>query len=310
MPLRFTFRQLEYLVAVGEAGTISLASERVNVSSPSISTAISQLESEFGTQLFVRHHAQGLSLTPGGRRIFNGAKQILDDAAALNDLASDISEKPRGPISIGVLTTVAPMISAAIRRSFEAKYPDASVTLHEAHQADLLNMLGRAEIDVAMTYEMEIPKDVGFEKLISLPPYVMLPAYHSLTKKTDVSLKELSHERVILLDLPISREYFLSVFQACKVRPNITDRASDLAVVRSLVANGYGYSLVNMRTKSELAPDGEELAFLALTDDIHPLVLGLATKQVEHRSRIVEAFFDHVKKQTESHGLPGVILPD
>ena len=121
MPLRFTFRQLEYLVAVGEAGTISLASERVNVSSPSISTAISQLESEFGTQLFVRHHAQGLSLTPGGRRIFNGAKQILDDAAALNDLASDISEKPRGPISIGVLTTVAPMISAAIRRSFEAK---------------------------------------------------------------------------------------------------------------------------------------------------------------------------------------------
>ncbi|KAG1702712.1 Carnitine monooxygenase oxygenase subunit [Nymphon striatum] len=62
--------QLEYLVAVGESGTIALASERVNVSSPSISAAISQLEAEFGIQIFVRHHAQGLSLTPGGRRIF------------------------------------------------------------------------------------------------------------------------------------------------------------------------------------------------------------------------------------------------
>jgi DNA-binding transcriptional LysR family regulator len=309
MPLRFTFRQLEYLVAVGEAGTISLASERVNVSSPSISAAISQLEAEFGIQIFVRHHAQGLSLTPGGRRIFNEAKRILDDAAALNDLAGDISSKPRGPISIGVLTTVAPLISAAIRKSFEAKYPDASVTLHEGHQTDLFNMLGRAKIDVAITYEMEIPKDVAFKKIISLPPYVMVPENHPLSKNSSISLKDLENEPMILLDLPISREYFLSVFQYSDVRPNIMERTSDLSVVRSLVANGYGYSLVNMRTKSEWAPDGEKLEFLRLKNEIHPLVLGLVTKQVDHRSRIVEAFFEHVQDHVGTSGLPGVILP-
>ncbi len=58
MALRFTLRQLEYLVAVGETGSIAAASERVKVSSPSISAAISQLEQEFGLQLFVRRHAQ------------------------------------------------------------------------------------------------------------------------------------------------------------------------------------------------------------------------------------------------------------
>lgn len=310
MALRFTLRQLEYLVAVGEAGTIALASERVNVSSPSISAAISQLEAEFGIQLFVRHHAQGLSLTPGGQLVFNKAKRILDDAASLNDLAGDISTKPRGPISIGALTTVAPLVSAAIRRSFETKYPDAAVTLHEAHQADLFNMLGRAEIDIAITYDMEIPKDVTFEKVISLPPYVMLSADHPLAKNSSLSLKELEEEQMILLDLPISREYFLSVFQSNNIRPKISERTSDLSVVRSLVANHYGYSLVNMRTKSELAPDGEKLAFLRLTDDIRPLVLGLVTKQVEYRSRIVDAFFQHVEQHVEENGLPGVILPD
>ncbi|MEC8275526.1 MAG: LysR family transcriptional regulator, partial [Pseudomonadota bacterium] len=77
MALRFTFRQLEYFVAVGDAGSIALASQRINVSSPSISSAISQLETEFGLQLFVRHHAQGLSLTPGGRQFFKAAKTIL-----------------------------------------------------------------------------------------------------------------------------------------------------------------------------------------------------------------------------------------
>ena len=64
MPSSFTLRQLEYFVAVGDAGSIAAASDRVNVSSPSISAAISQLQAEFGVQLFVRQHAQRLSLTP------------------------------------------------------------------------------------------------------------------------------------------------------------------------------------------------------------------------------------------------------
>lgn len=306
MALRFTFRQLEYLVAVGDAGTIALASERVNVSSPSISAAISQLEAEFGIQIFVRHHAQGLTLTPGGRRIFNDAKRILADAAGLNDLASDISDRPRGPISIGALTTIAPLVSAAIRRSFETDFPDVKVTLHEADQASLFDMMGRAEIDVAITYDMEIPKDVSFEEVILLPPFVMLPVNHLLAKKSAISLSELENEPMILLDLPISREYFLSVFHDCKVRPNICERTSDLSVVRSLVANQYGFSLVNMPTKSDLAPDGEKLAFVKLTDKIRPLALGLVTKQTEYRSRVVDAFFRHVQQHVTLNGLPGV----
>jgi DNA-binding transcriptional LysR family regulator len=60
---RFAQRQLAYFVAAGEAGGITLASERVHISQPSISAAITQLEHEFGVQLFIRHHAQGLSLT-------------------------------------------------------------------------------------------------------------------------------------------------------------------------------------------------------------------------------------------------------
>ena len=66
MALRFTLRQLEYFVAVGEAGSVALAADKVNVSSPSISTALAQLEREFGHQLFVRRHAQGHTVLPGG----------------------------------------------------------------------------------------------------------------------------------------------------------------------------------------------------------------------------------------------------
>ena len=106
MPLRFTLRQLEYLVAVGEAGSIALASERVNVSSPSISAAIAQLEAEFGLALFVRKHAHGLTLTQGGRQFMAQAKAVLAEAARLNDLAGEITGQVRGPLSVGCLQTL------------------------------------------------------------------------------------------------------------------------------------------------------------------------------------------------------------
>ena len=307
MPLRFTFRQLEYLVAVGDAGTIALASQRINVSSPSISAAISQLEAEFGTMLFVRHHAQGLSLTPGGQRIFNEAKRILDSAAALNDLASDIMEQARGPISIGALSTVAPLVSAAFRHSFEGAYPDANVTLREGHQVDLLRMLGRAEIDVAITYDLEIPKDITFTPLISLPPFVMLPAHHHLAGKGALQLADLDGEPMILLDMPISRDYFLSMFHVSGLRPVIAERTTDLSVARSLVANGFGFGLVNIHTKLTQAPDGEQLVFVPLAGAHRPMVLGLATKRSEHRARILEAFYEHVIARLARSGLPGMV---
>lgn len=303
MPLRFSFRQLEYLVAVGEAGTIALAAQRVNVSSPSISSAISQLETDLGVQLFVRHHAQGLSLTPGGRRVFNEAKQILFSANGLNDLANDIVEKARGPITIGALSTIAPLLSAPLRRSFEAEYPDASVVLKDGSQIDLLRMLGQAEIDVAITYDIEIPKDIHFDAVVSLPPYVMLATDHPKAKQPSLNLAELKDEPMILLDLPLSRDYFLSIFQDCGLRPNITERTSDMSMARSLVANGYGFGLVNMRTRSDLAPDGEKLVTLPLTGAIRPVVLGLATKGSDYRSAIVAAFFRHAKEHLKTAGL-------
>ncbi len=306
MPLRFTFRQLEYLVAVGEAGTIALASQRINVSSPSISAAISQLEAEFGTQLFVRHHAQGLSLTPGGQRIFNEARRILDSASALTELASDISDKARGPITIGVLATVAPLVSASIRKSFEAEYPDADVALREGHQVDLLRMLGRAEIDVAITYDLEIPKDISFEPLVSLPPKVMLPKTHALADKSALTLQDLEGEPMVLLDMPLSRDYFLSMLQMSGIRPVIAERTADMSVARSLVANGFGFGLINIGTVATTAPDGEELVFLPLLGDLRPMVLGLASKRSEHRSRILAAFYDHVQVRVERSGLPGM----
>lgn len=295
MPLRFTLRQLEYFAAVGEAGSIAAAAERISVSASSISAAISQLEEEFGIQLFVRQHAQGLSLTPGGQRFFRAVKALLGEAGSLHGIASDIAEQVRGPIAIGCLVTLAPFVLPALRKRFEDEHPTVSVRQVEAHQLDLFGLLRRAEIDVALTYDLDIPQDIAFVPLAEWPPHVLLAPDHPLAKRKSVALDALAQEPLILLDLPLSRDYFMSLFQQRGLRPLITERVGHLPMVQTMVANGFGYSLLNVPPMSDRAPDGKPLVYIPVDGVGRPLKLGLITMQGERKARVVAAFEEQAR---------------
>lgn len=306
MPLRFTLRQLEYFVAVGEAGSIALASERVNVSSPSISAALAQLEREFGLQLFVRKHAQGLSLTQAGRQFMAQARTVLDEGQKLRRLAGDISGQVQGPLAVGCLVTMAQMIVPRLRREFEAEHPALEFRQAELDQSQLIERLRKAEIDVALTYDMQIPTDLTFISLAELPPYALFCVDHPLAKETGVTVEQLQPHPMVLLDLPLSSEYFLSFFTRRGLAPLIGERTRDMAVMRSLVANGFGYSIANIRPLSDMAPDGRKLCYVPLTGVSRPLRLGLLISEGAENVLTVKAFMDHCRASITDESIPGL----
>ncbi|MFT3688668.1 LysR family transcriptional regulator [Paenirhodobacter sp.] len=309
MPLRFTLRQLEYFVAVGECGSIALAAEKVNVSSPSISAAIAQLESEFGLQLFVRRHAQGLSLTQGGLRFLDSARDLLDRARGLNDLANDITGKVRGPLNVGCLVTFAQIVLPQLRRSFVDLWPEVEFHQFERDQQEIFEGLRSARLDIALSYDLNIPADVRFTPLIDLPPFAMLNDTHELARLGSVTPAELADYPMVLLDLPMSADYFLSFFTQLGISPIIAERTRDIAVMRSLVANGFGYGVANIRPLTDLAPDGRRLRFVPLSGPVKALRLGLLTSDGE-ASRSVRAFIEHARAEITPTSAPGLqVLP-
>ncbi|APZ50395.1 LysR family transcriptional regulator [Salipiger abyssi] len=290
--IRYTLRQLEYFVAVGEAGSITVAAGRVNVSSPSISTAISQLETEFGMPLFVRQHAQGLSLTQAGRALMDQARAVLREADRLIDLAGDISGQVRGPITVGCMLTFAQVVLPALRRDFVDAYPDARFTQSEYDANDLVSALRRAEIDVALAYDLVVPPDLTFIPLMALPPFVLIAADHPLAEREEIAVEELRALPMVLLDLPQSADYFLSFFQEKGIKPEIAERSRDIAVVRSLVANGFGYSIANLRPLNGLSPDGKALKFIPLAGELRALKMGLLVPPQAETTHVVRSFVE------------------
>jgi len=256
----------------------------------------------------VRRHAQGLSLTSSGRRLFDEAKVILNKVQNLGAVADDTEGKLRGTLKLGCLITIAPILSANIRRRFEDIYPETEIILYEAHQADLLAMLDRAEIDVALTYDLGIGSNTVFVDVATLPPYVLLGANHPLAAASELAIEDLADQPMVLLDLPLSGDYFLSMFHRLGLTPQIGVRTKELPVLRSLVANGYGYGLLNVRTHAAVAPDGLPLVFTPLKGDHQPMQLGIAHKFMALPPRLVAEFIDHVAERASHADLPGIIM--
>ena len=87
-----------------------------------------------------------------------------------------------------------------------------------------------------------------------------------------------------LLDLPFSADYFQSFFVKAGVKPQIKERTRDMAVLRSLVANGYGYSIANVRPLNARSPDGKPLHFVPIIGDVRPMKMGILTTRRQKMS--------------------------
>ena len=107
--------------------------------------------------------------------------------------------------------------------------------------------------------------------------------------------------RLFLSNMRASRVAFVPPFSMYGVL--IT--ATGTPVMRSMVANGFGYGIANMRPLNTMSPDGKLLVFVPLLGDIRPLTMGIALPNAEHRTLTVQAFIDHCRRFVVEQGVFG-----
>ena len=304
--MKFTLKQLAYFVAAGEAGSILRAAENIHVSQPSISNAISHLEDIFQIQLFIRHHAQGMSLTTAGSQIMDKAQALLRDAEELRSFAGKLSDQVFGSINVGCFIPLAPIVTPELCHGFMQSHDGVEVNVSEGNQAELLSKLKKGAIDLALTYNLQLESVIAFTALAELKPYVLLAADHHLAGKKSISLESLASEKFILLDLPLSDTYFMSLFDSHNLKPKIYARTRHIEVQRALVAQGYGYSLGNVRPVNQKSLDGSSLEYVPLSGFYPGLTLGIATLANIKKTIAVDIFSQFCQAQISTEKIPGM----
>lgn len=304
--MRFTLRQLEYFVAAADAGSVTDAAANIPVAQSSVSAAISQLEAALGVQLLIRHHAQGISPTPEGRQFLTRARALLRDADELERFASELTAELSGTLHLGCLVTLAPLVTPRLGQSFRELHAAVGVEMVEAGQDDLVAGLRSGRLSVALTYDLDLTSDLTFAPLASLPPRACFAAGHPLAAQEAVTMEELAAEPLVLLDLPHSRDYFRALFAAAGVQPTVAHRSVHPEVIRTMVANDFGYTIINARPRVDVALDGRPLVTRPIAGEARPMIMGLARLGALRPTRLVEAFEQHARAAIASGAVPGL----
>ncbi len=305
--INISLRQLEYFTAAAQHGGAARAAQALSVSQPSISKAIADLESLWGEALFVRHHARGLELTAAGHMRHREAHTLLESARALEGPRTD---QVAGLLRVGCLSTLAPRYLPGILVRMRERHPQVELQVHEADTETLLQMMERGALDTALLYDMGLARSVRLESLTSFVPYALLPAGHALATRTSLSLAALAQEPFILINLPHSREYFLSLFRQAGVAPRIAYTSPSIEMVRALVANGLGVSLLTTRPARDWSYDGKRLACRRLRGPLtaQSVVMAYPERLGAHNARA--ALFARVVRECFTQQRDAMTTPD
>jgi DNA-binding transcriptional LysR family regulator len=288
--LRYTLRQIEYAVAVADHSSVAAAAETLGIAQPSVSAAIMKLEEQIGVQLFLRHHAQGVSPTPLGGRFLAEARSLLSHAQEFQREAESAGATISGELKIASFMTMAPAFVPSLLSQFWRCYPLISLRLEDGTQTELLDSLRSGRSDVALLYDVDLPDDLRVTRLATFDPYVLLPASHRLARRKKVSLRDLADEPFILLDIVPSRSYFTRIIESQGITPRIAFSSPSLELVRGLVGQGLGYSLLVTRPYGHHTYDGNALALRPIAEEVEKGIAALVALRQIRPTRLVAAF--------------------
>lgn len=239
-----TIRQLEYLTALVETEHFGRAAERCFVTQSTLSAGIKELETLLNAELVertrrtVRPTALGLEIAAKARDVLDGAREIAEMAgAAANPLT--------GELKLGVIPTIGPFVLPRVLGGLRKAYPDLKLILSEDQTADALEKLRRGALDVAL---IALPYDVEDFDAYNLGAdrfWAALPKDHPLSKRKTVKPGDLIDEELLLLDDGhCLREHALAACSLAGRAPRGGFGSNSLYTLVEMVANGLGVTLL------------------------------------------------------------------
>lgn len=292
-----TLRQLRYFAAVAQTGSATRAAALLNVSQPSISAAIRELEADLGRALFLRRQAQGLELTPFGAESAREAREIL---ARVESMMNRTGTPLR--LALGYFATLGPTWVPGIAANLETSLPDMTLELQECDLEGIARFLANGVIDCALSYDVGLPPGTERTVLTEVRPHALLPRDHPLAMRDAVSLAELAECDFILIDLPLSREFLMVPFWQLGLSPRVRLKTRSIEMARRMVAVGLGVSLLVTPPGEGAAPPSSAIVHRPLLDAVPSQRLVLANTPASRPNPAVTAATEAIRQYFASCG--------
>lgn len=303
-----TTAQLRYFVEAAENLSMTRAAENLMVAQSAVSSSVAQLERTIGVQLFIRKPAKGLILTAAGERLRHEARGVLTSLEEAIESARGQVGRVSGVVTLACFVTLVPFYVPGLLAELSERHPELRVDVLETDAEEMVEALGSGRAEMGLGYPFGLGPSVETVEVTTTRPYVLVSPHHRLAGSESVDLALLEDEPMILLDLPFSRDYFLDMLRDAGLEPVVRHRTGNYETVRSLVARGHGFSILNQLPASSMTYGGQAVVPLRIRTEVPGLpvvIANLAGTRPTARSRAVTgAILSVVSAQAEA-GTPG-----
>ncbi|MEM9277764.1 MAG: hydrogen peroxide-inducible genes activator [Pseudomonadota bacterium] len=257
--MRPTLKQLQYLVALADTGKFGDAAKLSNVSQPSLSTQLADMEVELGITL-VERGRHGAIITPGAENIVRKARLILSAVEELKSAARKGNGILSGRMRLGVIPSIGPYLLPSATKRLHELFPEFRISIHEERAVELEAQLREGRLDIIIS-TAEDHANVSNFPLITEELWVCVAPDHDLASgKGPVSLGDL--EGVSLLSLGKGHNLNFGIRELARQSGAFVSHeyeGTSLDAIRQMAAMGAGvavlpslYALVEARRDEAL----------------------------------------------------------
>lgn len=284
-----TLRQLEYAVATADAAHFGHAAAAVNVTQPGLSAQIAELERKLGVALFERT-SRRVQVSAAGRELIERARSILQAVRDLEIAASMNHGTLHGTLAVGAIPTMAPYLLPRLSGVLRARWPEATLQLHELRTAELVAAIDSGEVDIGLL-ALPVNTSTLHTEIVGHDEFVLaLPAGHAQAKRSPASLE-------LLRDLPVLvlaeghclREHALD---ACALAGQVDHhevRSASLTTLAQMVTAGTGVTLLPESCLAIEARPGTGLAIRRFRKPAPGRTVALAWRATDPRNALFQA---------------------
>ncbi|HSW19519.1 MAG TPA: LysR substrate-binding domain-containing protein [Ramlibacter sp.] len=234
--------QLRSFHAVATHGSFTRAAESLNVSQPTVTTQIGQLEELYKVELFHRA-GRRVRLTELGERLLQMSRQIFSLEADAVQLLRDTGELKSGQLQVAA---VGPSHVTKMLMSFHQAYPGIKISVSTGNSQDVLERLLDYRADVGVLAQVFRDRRFVSVPYSEHPVVIFCSSSHRFAKRRSIRTAELQGERLILREQgSTTRKAIESALAAANIEPEIVMEVASREIIREAVVQGLGVAAVS-----------------------------------------------------------------
>ncbi|WP_156523093.1 LysR family transcriptional regulator [Bordetella ansorpii] len=286
-------RRVRQFVVLAETLNFRRAAEKLHMTQPPLTVAIQKLEAELGLRLFERGGSGGVSLTPSGQAALAEARRLLFHNGQLLAAARGASQGTGGALRVGFVGSTTNGVLQRAVRLFRAEYPGVELVLKEGTSVRIAERIDSGDLDVGLVRTpLLMSSRARLAPLITEDFVAAIPLGNRLAQRPDIRMTDLADESFVFYAREDAAGLHAMAMLACQragFLPRITQEATQVQTVLSLVESGLGVALVPAVMQYNASP---RLAYRSIADISPAAQVGLALLIVERGSPAAQRFHE------------------